>query len=287
MKWFDDRTQLLRDRAWLRALKSPGACGLAVLVAVAWLIWVVGWSAAWLTILVVGVLLAMALMARRLRALTESMTNVSEMVAEIRDRLQQTDERNRAQVEEEMVRAIDLASIGTGDPSRLAAARLDRDVFPRLTTMMDLQPPAETIDPSEQRPPARPDDGDRDWETELGGVVQKDLLRTWKIGLRNRDLESCRTVFAALVDTVDDAALAPLKKQLQELADYTERKLRESFAACRDRGDVRGMIQVGQQICRLLPDRPIAEEFHSAEPHLQRLANPNATHSPPALRIHH
>jgi hypothetical protein len=152
---------------------------------------------------------------------------------------------------------------------------------------MDIQPPAETIDPSRPRAPTTSDDADRDWETELGGVVQKDLLRTWKIGLRNRDLESCRTVYAALVDTVDDAVLESLKTKLQELADHTEHKLRESFAASRDRGDARGMIQVGQQICRLLPNRPIAEEFRSAEPHLQRLANPQASYPPPALRIHH
>ena len=287
MKWYDDIIQSPRYRTWLRALQSPGARVLAALLAVASLIWVVGWLAAWLSILVIGMLVALALMARRLKELTESMADVAETVMQIHDRLEHTDERNRAQVEEEMVRAIDLASIGTGDPSRLAAARLDRDVFPRLTTLMDIQPPAETIDPSKQHSQMRPDDADRDWETELGGVVQKDLLRTWKIGLRNRDIESCRTVYAALVDTVDGAVLAPLKTKLQELADHTEHKLRESFAASRDRGDVRGMIQVGQQICRLLPDRPIAEEFRSAEPHLQRLANPHATYPPPALRIHH
>lgn len=287
MKWYDDIAQSPRYRAWLRALKSPGARVLAALIAVASLIWLVGWSAAWLSILVIGVLVAMALMARRLKELTESMADVAETVVQIHDRLEHADQKNRAQVEEEMVRAIDLASIGTGDPSRLAAARLDRDVFPRLTTMMDLQPPAETIDPNEQHAPTKADDADRDWETELGGVVQKDLLRTWKIGLRNRDLESCRMVFAALVDTVDGAVLEPLQTKLQELADHTERKLRASFAASRDRGDVRGMIQVGQQICRLLPDRPIAEEFRSAEPHLQRLANPHATYPPPALHIHH
>jgi hypothetical protein len=182
---------------------------------------------------------------------------------------------------------VDLASFGKGDPGALVAARLDRDAFPRLVTTMEEQPPASSgmdprlatdtgwpapsgstcVDPdadaceaSQQEPAVRTGPG----------LTTKDLLREWRLGLRNADLAACRTVYSTLVGMVAPVDLAPLTAQLGRLADQTEIALREAFSACADRRDCAGMLAVGRDIVRLLHDRPVAAEFRRIEPYLVR-----------------
>jgi len=53
---------------------------------------------------------------------------------------------------------------------------------------------------------------------------------------------------------------------MQMLADRTEQRLRMQFAQRVHQGDVEGVLRIGNQMCELLPDRPIADEFRRLKP---------------------
>ena len=195
------------------------------------------------------------------------------------------------------VTVIDLASFGRGDPGVLAAASLDRDVFPRLVATMEAHPPASSHDSESDTTAvtssdvpsgaaAREDqEGTKNRRT-AGSVTTKNLLREWQAGLWNDDLLACRTVYAALVDVVDPAELVPLEVQLTRLADRREQALREAFSQCATRRDYAGMLEVGEQICRLLPDRPVAADFRRIRPHLEdRSVQETTSAESPTLRV--
>jgi hypothetical protein len=167
------------------------------------------------------------------------------------------------------------------------AASLDRDAFPRLATTMEEQPPAASeVDPRSLADGNRSGTGRAtklDPRTAASeslaqepagrngpGLTTKNLLREWRVGLENADLAACRTVYSTLVGMVAPADLAPLTTQLTRLADQKEITLRERFSTCASRRDYEGMLAVGRDITRLLPDRPIADEFRRIEPILVR-----------------
>lgn len=172
----------------------------------------------------------------------------------------------------------DLAEIGTSDPCELVAASLDRDAYPRLVTTMDKEPPAESTEqaPSSVNDEAGPSgsvagrDDHQSVAGDPGGVTTKDLHRQWELSLRRGDLAACREIFAAFVDTAESEIVVSMRRQLELLADRKETSLRERFSRCVREQDYAGLLLLGEQICVLLPDRPVAQEFKRLKPHLLR-----------------
>ena len=199
------------------------------------------------------------------------------------------------------IRVLDLAAIGSGDPSVLSAATLDRQAYPRLVTTMEEAPPAQsaaaeaaehtftplhpTLTPSDERTleametqsktNAQPNDTEDD-DTAFAGAATKNLLRQWKVALRDGDLAGCRAVYSALIDTAGTEAAASLGAQAEELADRIERSLREAFSLRVRERDYAGALAIGERMCSLLPDRPVVAEFMRVRPHLLRRLNREA-----------
>ncbi len=266
----------------------------------------VGVSAAWsgdrldvfLGFLLIAGAMGTAAVGSVLFRLIARVARIGECLTDIQDRLnriaQAPDSRNTPIREEPSAPLMDLAAVGKGNPAELAAARLDRDILPRLVTLMEDKPPAdgsETKEPqtpdavSAELPPqcVRRDEHHND--TCLTAAAVKNLSREWKMALRNRDLAACRAVFAAFADTVDPSTLAPLKSQLDRLADRTEESLRKAFTDSVHRRDYAGLLMVGERICKLLPDRQVAEEFKHIRLQLMRLRLQKTEGSTPTLRI--
>jgi len=178
---------------------------------------------------------------------------------------------------------IDLANAPMENADVLAAATLERGVFPRLVRAMEAEPPAQSSDAVSLM---EDDSGDEipvdalEWfdgplaETASvrSAAAVRNILRSWRVALRARDLPTCRRVFAALEDTADASVVDPLRQPLGELIARIERELRDEFTQRRRAGDFPGMLRVGQCICALLPERPIAAEFRRIEPHILRRA---------------
>ena len=233
---------------------------------------------AFLGFLIVSGALVAAAIGRILLRLTDRITALSEGLAGLDERLERIEH-----VAERLagdrphgppVRHLDLAAIGRGNPSILAAASLDRDVFPRLVTILGNEsavPSQRTANSQsgelETRPEQAAESPTREAEPSVA-VTTKNLLREWKLGLRKGDLAACRAVYAALVAVAHPADLKPMTLQLARLADSTERLLRKSFAQYAHDRDYAGMIMVGETICKVLADRPVAADFLRLKPHL-------------------
>ncbi len=230
--------------------------------------------------------------------LTTRVARLGEHIADIQDRLSRiapaADSYSTPIHEESSAPLMDLAAIGKGNPSELAAARLDRDVLPRLVTLMEDKPPPEACETQERRTldalsaePAAQRVGreeDRN-DTCATAAAFKNLSREWKLALRHGDLAACRAVFAAFADTLDPSTLAPLELQLRRLADRTEESLRKAFTDSLHRRDYAGMLMVGERICKLLPDRQVAEEFKRIRLQLMRGPLRETEGSTPTLRV--
>jgi hypothetical protein len=254
---------------------------------------------AFLGFLIIGGALGAAVVINAVLRLGAHMQSMGERLDEIRERLEQIEAVYRSTetsaVAGSPTRLIDLASVGKGDPSVLAAASLDRNAFPRLVTTMEEEPPAEAAEayadmqadaaaPADSTP--QPHNGELPDSPDAADVTFKNLLREWKLGLRNADLAACRAVFSALVDTADPTVVAGINAQLSELADRTERSLRAAFVERYRERDLDGMLVIGEQICELLPDRPVAEEFKRIRPLLVgRCPEAPESAAPPPLRV--
>jgi len=252
-----------------------------------------------LGLVIISGALVVAALGSAVLQLAARMSAVGETLDDIRrrlDRINPTTERaGTEESDKPSTQLIDLAAIGRGDPSVLAAARLDRDVFPRLVTTMEKQPPAEAAETQPENVqtshPAAGSTDDRSVNEPAAGAdttaaTIKNLLREWKLALRNGDLAACRAVFSALVDTADVATVITMELQLVQLADRTERSLREAFRRYFRERNYAGMLTIGEQICRLLPDRPVAEDFKRIKPYLlhrPEYASDSAT--TPTLRV--
>lgn len=267
------------------------ACLIVILVAV-----IGGWTIALLLTLILLLVVGFVEIVRQLQRIADSSLGMADTLADVHaqlEGLQRPSDADESGEASPTTTTVDLAAFGKGQPDRLAAASLDRDAFPRLMTMMDNAPPAATsVPPGDPTPVENRATGAAHEQETLpaagvgaGGVSQKNLFRAWKVGLRYRDLELCRNVYGALVETLDAEGLAPLEAQLEELADQTERSLREAFAGCRKQRDIRGMLSVGGNICKLLGNRSIADEFRRIEPQLQSLAPPDPASETPPLRL--
>ncbi len=182
--------------------------------------------------------------------------------------------------------SLDLTAIGSGDPSALASAVLDRSVFPRLAGSMG--PPASGEQAVERSVPSdAPDpsiDGalDRDRIFQTGGPGRKNMLRSWRVALRESDLGTCRRVFSTLLDTADPALVADFQAELDRLIDRVEGDLRRRFASRVRGGDYSAAIVVGREILTRLPESPIARDYQQIEPHLiRRAGDPSSASDPP------
>lgn len=176
---------------------------------------------------------------------------------------------------------IDLAHAPMENADVLAAVTLERGVFPRLVRAMEADPPAQSASElslvDDDSGAEMPIDALEWFDGPLAETASvrsaaavRNILRSWRVALRERDLLTCRRVFAALEDTADASIVDPLRQPLADLIARVERDLRDEFARQRQAGDFPGMLQVGQSICALLPERPIAAEFRRIEPHILR-----------------
>ena len=141
-------------------------------------------------------------------------------------------------------------------------------MYPRLVTAMDDEPPASSGGGRGPMSRALPDEFNP--LEPAAGVTTKNLLRTWVIALRNHDLETCREIYATLVDTADPATVVSLATQLQQLNDQVERYLREMFShRVRDR-NYAGALEAGERIRSLWPHGAAARDFERIRPYLLR-----------------
>ncbi len=194
---------------------------------------------------------------------------------------------------------VDLAEAAPGDASLITAATLDRAAYPRLVAGMAQKPPAQTQTDRDRVATVESPDAGADGLAELLGMpflaealvgdqpMNRNMLRTWKVAVREGDLATCRSMYAALVDTAEPQIVVRLSEQLEALAGQKEKSFREQFAACVRDGDYDGAMGVGREILRLMPDRLIAEEYHQLEAHVfRRRAESEARRKLP-LRLAH
>ncbi len=194
-------------------------------------------------------------------------------------------------------RTLDLAAIGSGNPDAMVAATLDRDRFPRLAGTTDRKPVAGRgkesgkVEPTDRLMAGTVQPHGTDIEGDAGEQVYRaaltNLLRQWKLGLRTGNLPACRAALSALDTTLEPESRAALKAQLEGLGDRVERGLRSDFARHARAGDFDALLEVGDRIRRLLPERPVAEEFNRLRPHLLRRMGRDYEPLVPPLRVVH
>ncbi len=194
---------------------------------------------------------------------------------------------------------VDLAEAASGDASLITAATLDRAAYPRLVAGMAKNPPAQTQTDRDRATALESPHTGADVLAELLGTpflaeasvgdqpMNRNMLRTWKVAVREGDLATCRSMYAALVDTADPQIVVRLSEQLEALARQTEKSFREKFAACVRASDYDGALGVGREIFRLMPDRLIADEYHQLEAHLLRRHAETQARKKPPLRLAH
>lgn len=181
--------------------------------------------------------------------------------------------------------ALDLAAIGSGDPTVLVAATLDRSRYPRLATTMNLQPPQKTADMVHEHEMENNGSIDQEEDVRSSHVNTKNLLRTWKVAIRDGDLSMCRSIYSTMLDLVDPIQLEQLRFPMEKLADHIENELRQQFAERMRKEDYRAMFDIGEQICSQLSDRPVAREFERIRPYLLRRLNQSSDYDGSTLKV--
>lgn len=236
--------------------------------------------------LALGVLMqAILRLTTRLSGLGDRLDLVHDRLYQIERRIDRFESRGSPAEPEISARTIDLSTAGCGDPGVLTAATLDRSRFPRLVTVMEHAPvpmddmgQAKAVRPG---PMAFPVDGPGEpqpafdevqaiHEQTMAPVITRNLLREWRVGLRDGDLAACRRIFSALVDTADTSTVLPLSAQLQELTERTEQRLRAEFSAAVRAREFAAALRVGAQMSELMPGHALADEFEKLRPHLLR-----------------
>lgn len=227
----------------------------------------------------------------RISSVGESLDDVSSRLARIERTGPKTRPKKNASDRRATDRVIDLGGSAPVDASLVAAATLDRAYFPRLVDSK-LEHPREMTPASKM--PSKPG-GATPATTEVTAgdgagaarVSTRNVLRTWKVALRERDFATCREMYAAMVDTVEPQLVVRLSEQFESLARECEQTLREQFAVCVREQDFDGALSVGRDIVRLMPDRLIAQEYTKLEAHLLRRRAQAQHKSSPPLRLAH
>jgi len=252
--------------------------------------------------------LATAALFRSVMSVGLRISTIGEHLDEVRRRLERIEVSTRMQAPEPGERygeaatdepPVDLAEVASRDASLITAATLDRETYPRLVAAMAQYPPAQTTADRSGATTAGLVDAGMEGFAELLGTpflaeahaadrpTTGDMLRTWKVAVREGDLAICRSMYAALVDTAEPQIVVRLSEQLESLARQKERSFREQFAACVRDGDYDGALAVGREILRLMPDRLIADEYHRLEAHLLRRRAEVEVRKKPPLRLAH
>lgn len=228
--------------------------------------------------LIISGALVGAAMLRAIMRLGEQADELARAIEDVRQAVLSAEASVREHIREmkdaASVQMIDLSTFGTGDPSVLTAATLDRDAYPRLMTTMEGAPAAPTVGSiADGAAPVAPA------LLGLHGPATKNLLRQWKVAVREGDLLECRRVLSTLVDVVTPAEFAPLEGQFAVLANRVESGLRKAFAAHVRNRDFAGALAVGSQIVELFPDRPVAQDFAAVKDQLERHLRSRAARS--------
>jgi hypothetical protein len=95
-------------------------------------------------------------------------------------------------------------------------------------------------------------------------------MQTWDVAMRNGDVKTCRRILSVMLDTAEAEAVNRMRRDFAALEDRTEDALRRRFALSVAHRDLAGILGVGADICDLLPDRAIADEYRRLAPHLAR-----------------
>ncbi len=281
---------------------------------------------AFIGLLIVSGALAVAVLLSAVLRVTNRLAILAESLDEVRASLERmekngvlTETRDAAASAENTLRTLDL--IGSGDPSLLTAATLDRSVFPRIAKKSDEPAPTPTsatpqAEVPEDAPPRDatssedavppPDaavprvavatDRAQTRQTEehtanaatradcaaTGADHPPDPRRLWKEALRNDDLATCRALLPTLSTGADPETIAALTAELDKLADRIEDSLRTAFAECIRRKDYAAALTTGEKIAALLPNRPTATEFQHLKPHLLHRLEGGAKETPQA-----
>ena len=225
--------------------------------------------------------LAVAALFRAALQLGTRVALVDQGVDDLRERLMRVEELMEGLAERDAAgrpsapatSTLDLAAVGQGDPSVLAAATLDRTVYPRLATTMEEEPPAQSRAPRDNGSGGAAEGTDAVGEPDPvagDGVPTRNLLRQWQVALREGDLPSCRAVLSAMIDTAGADAVMPLRAQIEALADRLEQSMRKAFAAHVRERRYAAALAVGERMIALIPERRVAEEFRRLRPHLER-----------------
>ena len=243
--------------------------------------------------------LATAALFRAVLRIGLRISSVGESLDDVAGRLARLDQRKVAAPPEsdaadrtESDHVIDLGESAPVDAALLAAATLNRKAYPRLADTMSERPPSRSgvahPEGSVNEPTADGSEaGSARSTSPASEVTSRNLMRSWKVALRNSDLGACRSVYAALVDTAEPQVVVRLSEELETLARKNEHELRERFASRVREQDYDGALAVGREINRLLPDRLIAEEYAKLEPHLLRHRARVERESAPPLRLAH
>ncbi len=90
--------------------------------------------------------------------------------------------------------------------------------------------------------------------------------------MRNGDLVTCRSVYAALVDLAESDTVADMVASLDALALRHERRIRQRFTECVQAKQYSEALAMGAEIGTLFPNHPLSDEFERLRPILERRA---------------
>jgi hypothetical protein len=229
----------------------------------------------------------------RISSVGESLDDVGGRLARIERGDTKTRSKHETPSQPAPARVIDLGTSALVDASLVAAATLDHTSFPRLADTILEHPPgtAPQSKPIGETGSVAPENTEATTTEATNAtstlVSHRNLLRSWKVALRDGDFATCRDMYAAMVDTVEPQLVVRLSEQYESLARVCEQALREKFASCVREQDFDGALSVGREIVRLMPDRLVAEEYAKLEAHLLRRRAQAQHESSPPLRLAH
>ena len=241
--------------------------------------------AAFLGFVIVGGALGAAAMLSVLFSTVARMGTLDKSVGDLRTSLARIEElleknqSSRRDENAEQIRVLNLASVGGGDLDAITAATLDRSVFPRLMTAMGSEQGAASSSARSDGEIAEPRSDPLASEESLRQttsrveVAGKDLWLSWKTAMRNGDLATCRSVYAALVDFAETDTVADMAASLDALALRHERRSRRRFTECVQAKQFSEALAMGAEIGTLFPNHPLSDEFERLRPLLERRAS--------------
>lgn len=175
---------------------------------------------------------------------------------------------------------VDLSDAGVEDPSSLAAATLDQEVFPRLVTESD-EPSIQ--DPFRYDTVASQTHNSIDSESSDDHVAEstangrnghspsfKETMQLWVAARGAGDLSACRAIISSMPESADPDLVETMHEQLDELNETARHSLREKFAEHVRAGEIAGAIEIGERLRELFPDSDLAEEFVQLKPLLEK-----------------